>query len=138
MKTLIERHDPDATQTSPKAEGLRVVQTAPTLWSPAGFVVDDSLRGSVFWQVHQPVEKVSDDGSVLDSSTAHKTVSSHEQQKRFGIQWLSTSRMSFYQSRHLRNAWNSNKPIKVARDGTEVDTSTGARLLDLFQLPTPK
>jgi hypothetical protein len=35
---------------------------------------------------------------------------------------------------HLRNPWNGNKPIHVARDATEVEPNIGKQILELFDM----
>lgn len=48
---------------------------------------------------------------------------------------MSTNRLPFYRTRGLRNSWNGNRDVKVARDGTELETDVGTRLLELFHQP---
>jgi hypothetical protein len=48
---------------------------------------------------------------------------------------LATSRLPFYRTRGLRNPWNSNREVKIARDGTELEPGIGAKLLQLFHRP---
>ncbi|KAG8691891.1 hypothetical protein FRC11_006472 [Ceratobasidium sp. 423] len=50
--------------------------------------------------------------------------------KPFKIQWIKTEKLPFHRTRHLRNPWNSDREVKVSRDGTEVEPSVGQRLLD--------
>ncbi|KAJ3187501.1 hypothetical protein HDU85_006792 [Gaertneriomyces sp. JEL0708] len=50
----------------------------------------------------------------------------------FKIKWITIHPLPFSRVKHLRNAWNANKPIKVSRDGIEVETSIGKRLLQEF------
>ncbi|CAE6509388.1 unnamed protein product [Rhizoctonia solani] len=50
--------------------------------------------------------------------------------KPFKIQWVKTEKLPFHRTRHLRNPWNSDREVKVSRDGTEVEPSVGQRLLD--------
>lgn len=50
--------------------------------------------------------------------------------KPFKIQWIKTERLPFHRTRHLRNPWNSDREVKVSRDGTEVEPNVGQRLLD--------
>ena len=39
----------------------------------------------------------------------------------FKIQWIKIGTLPFNQTGHLRNPWNSNREVKVSRDGTEVE-----------------
>ena len=34
----------------------------------------------------------------------------------------------------INNPWNANRPVKVSRDGTEVETKVGERLVEEFGL----
>lgn len=52
--------------------------------------------------------------------------------KPFRIEWLATNRLPFYRTRGLRNPWNANREVKIARDGTELEPSVGKRLLQMF------
>ncbi|KAL1918109.1 uncharacterized protein VTP21DRAFT_3375 [Calcarisporiella thermophila] len=50
----------------------------------------------------------------------------------FKVQWIMLHKLPFTQTRHLRNPWNSNREVKVSRDGTEVETSVGEALIREF------
>ncbi|KAH7340577.1 YT521-B-like domain-containing protein, partial [Rhizoctonia solani] len=50
--------------------------------------------------------------------------------KPFKIRWINDNKLPFHRTRHLRNPWNSDREVKVSRDGTEVEPSVGQRLLD--------
>ncbi|RUS15309.1 YT521-B-like domain-containing protein [Endogone sp. FLAS-F59071] len=47
----------------------------------------------------------------------------------FKVEWVKVQRLPFSQTRHLRNPWNNNREVKVSRDGTELETRVGERLL---------
>lgn len=53
--------------------------------------------------------------------------------KPFKIRWIKTERLPFHRTRHLRNPWNSDREVKVSRDGTEVEPSVGQQLLDEWE-----
>ena len=53
----------------------------------------------------------------------------------FKIEWISTVRLPFYRTRGLRNPWNANREVKIARDGTELEPSIGKRLVQMFHRP---
>lgn len=55
--------------------------------------------------------------------------------KPFRIEWISTARLPFYRTRGLRNPWNSNREVKIARDGTELEPSVGRKLVGMFHRP---
>lgn len=42
------------------------------------------------------------------------------------------NKLPFHRTRHLRNAFNDNREVKISRDGTEVEPTTGDMLLKLF------
>ncbi|KAJ1310085.1 hypothetical protein OPQ81_006833 [Rhizoctonia solani] len=50
--------------------------------------------------------------------------------KPFKIRWIRTEKLPFHRTRHLRNPWNSDREVKVSRDGTEVEPNVGQRLLE--------
>lgn len=95
---------------------------------PAGHIVDDSARGSLFWEV--------------DTSPCSASKSAEPQQQvpgqndriiPFKIRWMSRHSVSFKDSQHIYNALNGGKSIKIARDGTEVDEEAGKSLIELFE-----
>ncbi|TPX65916.1 hypothetical protein SpCBS45565_g04818 [Spizellomyces sp. 'palustris'] len=51
----------------------------------------------------------------------------------FKVNWMIIHPLPFSRVKHLRNAWNANKQVKVSRDGIEVETSIGKRLLQEFE-----
>ncbi|KAB8336970.1 hypothetical protein FH972_021274 [Carpinus fangiana] len=74
--------------------------------------------------------------SSTQTTNTQTTTSSDEAQSRgnpFRVEWISTRRVPFYRTRGLRNALNNNREIKIARDGTQVESSVGAKLLLLFR-----
>lgn len=48
----------------------------------------------------------------------------------FRVEWLELRKVPFHKTRHLRNAWNKGREIKVSRDGTELESSVGKRFLE--------
>ncbi|KAM3417709.1 hypothetical protein BST61_g5943 [Cercospora zeina] len=97
--------------------GLQVVQTTETDKAPAGKITNDPARGTRFW------EAIRDRDSDAEGPDALRP---------FRIQWISASPLPFDRVRGLKNAWNSNKEVKVARDGTELETTAGRRLLQIL------
>jgi len=51
----------------------------------------------------------------------------------FAVQWISTVRLPFQRTRHLRNPWNHDREVKVSRDGTELEPTVGERLLEEWE-----
>ena len=84
---------------------------------------------------------VTEDGAAADTTTtaAATTAATARSQtigRPFRIQWLSTVKVPFYRTRGLRNPWNANRGVKIARDGTEIEPRVGAQLVELFHLPS--
>ncbi|TIA89451.1 hypothetical protein E3P99_02078 [Wallemia hederae] len=52
----------------------------------------------------------------------------------FSVEWLSTRPVPFSKLKGINNPWNANRPVKVSRDGTEVETKVGERLVEEFGL----
>lgn len=135
----------------------RSIPTPATETAPAGRIIDDSARGTIFWEA-QPEYDASgrSESPVVDGSVDPSERRIPEQRqpagnvssflnppagaqtfgKPFKIEWISTTRLPFYRTRGLRNPWNANREVKIARDGTELETSVGRRLVQMFQRST--
>lgn len=50
----------------------------------------------------------------------------------FKLEWLCKKQLPFFDTHDLFNPYNENKPIKVARDGQQVEPKVGKRLCKLF------
>ena len=68
--------------------------------------------------------------SNLDSSTANNWTIP------FKVQWLSPpgKTVPFSKVRTMRNPYNKNRFLKIARDGTEIEPTVGRKLLELFHV----
>ncbi|OJJ36798.1 hypothetical protein ASPWEDRAFT_58602 [Aspergillus wentii DTO 134E9] len=123
-------------------EELNVTQTQATSTAPSGRIIDDSARGTIFWEADSEEEdEEEDDDDKSEKSVGEPVEESTEPGSQsignpFRIQWLSTGRVPFHRTRGLRNPWNANREVKIARDGTEIEPTAGAKLLQLFQ-PQP-
>lgn len=130
---------PEAEGNENPADGPVSIPTPATEWAPKGRIVDDSARGTIFWEA---------DGMQNNDTTAEqdqrkaqqaKTVEAKQQGqdwgKPFKIEWISTNRLPFYRTRGLRNPWNENREVKIARDGTELEPGIGKRLVQMFHRP---
>ncbi|KAK4698037.1 hypothetical protein P7C71_g129, partial [Lecanoromycetidae sp. Uapishka_2] len=126
----------------------RSFPTAPTEFAPKGRIIDDSARGTIFWEADPEDEErapiidheLDDPKEVIEGEEkgeeGDEAVFSGDAQafgKPFKIEWLATNRLPFYRTRGLRNPWNANREVKIARDGTELETSVGRRLVQMFQ-----
>jgi hypothetical protein len=112
----------------------KAIPTPATEFAPKGRIIDDSARGTIFWEAdlsESEGEEVDGDKEELqvdgDASAVAQSFG-----KPFKIEWISTNRLPFYRTRGLRNPWNANREVKIARDGTELETSVGERLVHMF------
>jgi hypothetical protein len=120
------------------AELVKVISTPATQFAPRGRIIDDLALGTIFWEVERDGEDEDDETSSNKSSQDLGSLASKTVGKPFKIEWLSTTRLPFYMARGLRNPWNSNREVKIARDGTELETAIGRRLICLFhQISSP-
>ncbi|KAG9244573.1 YT521-B-like domain-containing protein [Calycina marina] len=127
---------------APKAQAMedpelpKAIPTAATEFSPKGRIIDDSARGTIFWEAERDEEDEANESDSIKSEEG--PAESKVWGKPFKIEWLSTTRLPFYRTRGLRNPWNQNREVKIARDGTELETSIGRRLIALFhRVPSP-
>jgi len=112
----------------------KAVSTDASEFSPKGKIIDDSARGTIFWEAERDdLEAVPESENETRSEQSGAT---EEEVKTWGkpfkLEWLSTTRLPFFRTRGLRNPWNSNREVKIARDGTELEPSVGRRLIGLF------
>lgn len=50
----------------------------------------------------------------------------------FKLDWISRMELPFTKTTHLHNPWNENKPVKIGRDGQEIEPRCGEALCKLF------
>lgn len=50
----------------------------------------------------------------------------------FKIDWICKKDLTFQKVQHLHNPWNENKPVKIGRDGQEIEPSVAEELCRLF------
>ena len=48
------------------------------------------------------------------------------------LDWICRRELSFNSTTHLYNSWNDSKPVKIGRDGQEIEPKVGAELCRLF------
>ncbi|KAJ5288030.1 Nucleotide-binding alpha-beta plait [Penicillium angulare] len=105
---------------------LVVTPTVASLTAPRGQIVHDTGRDTIFWEVE----------SLERHSEQRADEKSDEEMQAFGkpfhVQWLSYNRVPFHRTRGLRNPWNSNREVKIAHDGTELEPTVGQKLIELF------
>ena len=149
--------------------GPRSIITVATEHAPAGKIIDDLARGTIFWEADGDDELATSPGvegveaafaaSEPEAATAQLAQQSSESSRpsltttttgessgdqiellpstagSFRVEWISTRRVPFYSTRGLRNPWNVNREVKIARDGTELEPSIGKKLVALFSHP---
>lgn len=113
------------------SDGPKIIPTPATVNAPRGRVIDDSVRGTIFWEAEMSEEE----NNCPPSKKAEENNGCHDLGRPFKIQWMSTTRLPFYRARGLRNPWNANREVKIAKDGTELEPSIGKRLVQMFHHP---
>ncbi|OQN95126.1 hypothetical protein B0A48_18853 [Cryoendolithus antarcticus] len=111
------------------AEGPQIIHTPATATAPSGRIIDDSARGTIIWEAEDVID---DDGSEWKEQTSNDLSVKQDLGRPFEIEWISTNKLQFFRTRGMRNAWNANREVKIARDGTELEPAVGRRLLRLF------
>lgn len=72
-------------------------------------------------------------GSVGGGNWKHSHGTAHYG-RNFSLQWLKLCELSFHKTRHLRNPYNENLPVKISRDCQELEPSVGEQLGSLLYL----
>jgi hypothetical protein len=112
------------------------IPTPATEWAPRGKIIDDSARGTIFWEAELSEPEAEAEEEVPEKEDklvdGDNLVVAQSWGKPFKIEWCSTQRLPFYRTRGLRNPWNANREVKIARDGTELEPSVGDRLIQMF------
>ena len=124
------------------------IPTPATIHAPRGYVIDDSARGTIFWEAETTEDPTATTETATDAEEPSGTEAQAQQEteaqaagetqsfgKPFRIEWMSTEKLPFYRTRGLRNPWNANREIKIARDGTELEPTVGRRLVAMFHRP---
>ncbi|KAL5604047.1 hypothetical protein BROUX41_002039 [Berkeleyomyces rouxiae] len=101
---------------------------------PDGRIISDTIRGTTFWEIQRQDGKDSINDQADSSISVHDSM---DETKAFGkpfkLDWLSTAKVPFHHTKGILNAWNGNRDVKIARDGTEIEPSAGFKLLALFE-----
>jgi hypothetical protein len=109
------------------SDGRRSIFTPATETAPRGQIVDDPARGTIFWEAELSAEETASSNKGLEEGSDGQGLG-----HPFRIEWISTAQLPFYRTRGLRNPWNSNREVKIARDGTAIEPSIGRRLVQMF------
>ncbi|XP_023520093.1 30-kDa cleavage and polyadenylation specificity factor 30-like [Cucurbita pepo subsp. pepo] len=72
-------------------------------------------------------------GSVSGGNWKYAHGTAHYGQN-FSLKWLKLCELSFQKTRHLRNPYNENLPVKISRDCQELEPSIGEQLASLLYL----
>lgn len=114
------------------------IPTPATATAPKGRIIDDSARGTIFWEADRDTstDDESKDGNTGCNTQSRSSSSSSSWGKQFTIEWMSTARLPFYRTRGLKNPWNANREVKIARDGTELEPNVGRKLVGMFHRPS--
>jgi hypothetical protein len=115
----------------------KTIFTPATAFAPKGRITDDSARGTIFWEAELSDGETDEDAAPEADDQAEDTPP-ETWGKPFKVEWMSTNRLPFYRTRGLRNAWNANREVKIARDGTELEPGVGRQLVDLIQRNMPQ
>lgn len=118
-------------QPHTSSDGPKSIPTPATETAPAGRIIDDSARGTIFWEA----ETTDEEESGSPDKGPGEGIDGQDLGRPFKIEWISTTRLPFYRTRGLRNPWNANREVKIARDGTELEPSIGKRLVQMFHRP---
>ncbi|KAK2802931.1 hypothetical protein FQN50_007176 [Emmonsiellopsis sp. PD_5] len=139
-----DANPPNDTQESNIAispESPITIATPATAAAPAGVIFEDRARGTIFWESDR--DENTGTGTADREQGAGAETEADEKLldqpfgRPFSVEWLSWQRVPFHRTRGLRNPWNANKEVKIARDGTELEPSVGRSLIELFSL-TPQ
>jgi hypothetical protein len=124
---------PEPTQPS---DAPKTISTPATEFAPRGRIIDDSARGTIFWEAELS-DTDEEDEDITKTGEDAPDGTPQVWGKPFKVEWMSTNRLPFYRTRGLRNPWNANREVKIARDGTELETGVGKRLIQMFHRPGP-
>jgi hypothetical protein len=115
------------------AAPIRAQRNADDDSGPSLFIDDEKSSGQVDGLVDGVIDDSSDDAEGQEEAGKREGPAREGWGESFKVEWLSTTRLPFYRTRHLRNPWNHDREIKVSRDGTELEPSVGQKLLDEWE-----
>lgn len=119
------------------ADAPKSIPTPATQYAPKGRIIDDSARGTIFWEAELSDSDEEPPKSEGEEPEMESATGAQAWGKPFKVEWYSSNRLPFYRTRGLRNPWNANREVKIARDGTELETNVGKRLVQMFHRMGP-
>ena len=136
--SLDQRMRTSAPRLASDGEAFELDPTAPqrAIRHPAGGDTQDkgsTRSGPPLQSVEEVEEKEPQDGVGGGGGQGVDGVQEEPWGECFAVQWLSTEKLPFHRTRHLRNPWNHDREVKVSRDGTELEPGVGERLLDEWE-----
>ncbi|SMR57380.1 unnamed protein product [Zymoseptoria tritici ST99CH_3D1] len=126
-----EREGSAATASADPSVSPQSIPTPATATAPKGRIIDDSARGTIFWEAEHS-EEGDETQRDNESPTGAGATAGQNWGRQFQIEWMSTNRLPFYRTRGLRNPWNASREVKIARDGTELEPGVGRKLVGMF------
>ncbi|OQO07546.1 hypothetical protein B0A48_07243 [Cryoendolithus antarcticus] len=81
-------------------DGPRSIPTPATATAPSGRIIDDSARGTIFWEADDLAEE---DGSPLKEQAINDVSAEQELGRPFRIEWISTARLPL---REMGRSWS--------------------------------
>lgn len=76
------------------------IPTPATATAPRGRIIDDSARGTIFWEAERSDKEDEESPARSDVEKGNQNWG-----RQFSIEWVSTTRLPFYRTRGLRNPW---------------------------------
>lgn len=99
--------------------------------SQTGIILIFSINESRGFQGYATIDE------LCEESTNKLFVDSHGKESKWEnvikISWVSTNCLSFDETRQLRNPYNDNKPVKISRDGQQIEGKVGFTLCKMIE-----
>jgi hypothetical protein len=86
------------------------ILTPATVSAPSGRIIDDSARGTLFWEAWSS-DKEEEDKQGQAQKSNDNDQDEERMGSKFSIEWLSLARLPFIDTRGLRNPWNANREV---------------------------
>jgi hypothetical protein len=132
--------DQGMTKAAALKKGFQLDSDAPQRAARQVEVGSSPMAGPALQSVQEVEERevshpIVDEGETGAQQQQQRAVPEEEDREReawgdsFAIEWISTVKLPFQRTRHLRNPWNHDREVKVSRDGTELEPTVGEKLL---------